>query len=325
MKLIYVGAVLAAVLCSAGAASASDYYGLAPGDAEVRVSPSALGFAPHVGVPLHLQVIAHRPGPTLPNGKTRHIWLSYHVHGTCAATPHADKGKSLGTLTAIADGNGHLLANAPHTHEWKHPGQVRFCVWLARRHTVPIPDYVEFYDDLFAASFAAEGSFAPHPYAADWGAAASFPFTLTYQPAGCNVPPTTYSITKPSIYGIYEGGFGGGGLGLEPGCPPTETISLAGSSGQALGTLGYSFAEAATSKPTKSLGACFLEGGAFNVAEATAFVNAVGCHVRSVINRPSPPTQPWQPGEVYDYEQNGGRVELAPKGSAIDLIVNSAP
>jgi hypothetical protein len=105
---------------------------------------------------------------------------------------------------------------------------------------------------------------------------------------------------------------------------------LGGPSAQSeLGTITYSAAEVAMpgdTAPVTHLGACLLDPGEEpTVAEAIAYLRAVGCKPGRVVTEPSPPsvTPATAPGEVYRLAAPGGvRARIAPLGTVVDIFVN---
>ena len=205
-------------------------------------------------------------------------------------------------------------------------GSTRACVWVgvtalnARLvHTQLIP----LLNGLFAASvstLASAGSTAAHAYtldAVDVGTPFSYAVTTgqcssQYQDASGKVPDgelATESIT----------------LTAHP-CPTDGSqFSFSSATGTAIGVLDYTVAQATASPPVvAALGGCEFDPVAdTTVAEATAYVTAVGCTVHRLIAAPY--QRGFAHGAVLGAQVDGGNAEVAPHGMAINLLLNGTP
>ncbi len=203
--------------------------------------------------------------------------------------------------------------------------ETRACVWLGTApqnarlvHVQTIP--------LLNGLFAASVSTLPDTSA---GSAAGTGYTLNAVEVGGGFSYTVATTQCGTGVGDSSGLVRDGQLATEsiaidahPCAGDGSQFSFVGTGGS-LGTLGYTVAQAAAAPPAiATLGGCELDpvAGA-PLAAAEQYVVAVGCRVgRLLVAR----YQPGLPsGVVTEAQVDGGLAEVAPAGTAVDLVINT--
>jgi hypothetical protein len=293
--------------------------------------------APRVNVHQYVTVLA-RPRGHLKVGTHLVVRVKWHYAPLrrCASSYERDRGHRFryGAGTRVR-ARGDVVASTE-TPTWPRTGIVRFCVWMNRvSHdrfvpARPMSQDVRFWGRIFGAVVAHNGSFAgPGTYGGE--ALSTVPLRMIYQSTGdCWGRPKLVERRKVPAGGLFTPmTFGGDPL---PGCDLESWTfdQLDGPPAQRdLGTITYSAAELAMpadTAPIKHVGACLLDPGEERtVAEAIAYLRAVGCKPGRVVTEPSPPsvTPAAAPGEVYRLAAPGGvRARIAPPGTVVDIFVN---
>jgi hypothetical protein len=203
---------------------------------------------------------------------------------------------------------------------------VRACVWIAateHARSLRLSEPIQLLNGLFAATVSALPSASSGVGGAytlnaiDVGAPFRYAVTTTqcgiqYHDASAAVADGTIATESVAIESNQCAGDG-------------STYSFTSATGGALGSLSYSVAQAIATKPTvATVGACELDPiSVIPLADATQYVQAVGCRVRRLLLAPYDPALPR--GAVIEAQVDGGLAELAPSGTAVDLELNGRP
>lgn len=203
-------------------------------------------------------------------------------------------------------------------------GTTRVCVWLARvasqRGLAAVQD-VPLLNGVFAASVSA----LPTAF----GAARPSAYTLNAVQVARGFGYTAVTSSCGRQYTDARRSAADGELA-------TESISFGSSacagdgtqftfttpSGRTFGALGYTVSQAQTAPPqVASLGACELDGlTVSSPTSASEYVQAVGCEVGRLLVSPYQRGVPR--GAVLEAQVDGGVAALAPRGTAVDLVLN---
>jgi hypothetical protein len=301
---------------------------LAPGRAEVSVGNHGL-YYPRTSWPLHVDV---RLQPRAGQRGLMRVGVRFQSpRARCARSFARDRGTSLGRVRLISRADGLLRFRTQHAHTWRQPGRVRFCVWPGRDR--PIAQDVRFFGRLFGAAM------SPDRFRTGFRntVASSVPFRdIAERRSGdqaCRSAPETFDFVPPQYAPPL---FLADGANNYVGCHDATDLRtytlLAQPGGQALvdpqGTLAYTLRDAHR-HVVRHLGACVFEPEQDNrrVADAVAYVNAVGCRLGRRIAIPRAPDEFLRPapGAVYGYSVHGGQAVLVPRGTAVDIIINRPP
>jgi hypothetical protein len=206
-------------------------------------------------------------------------------------------------------------------------GAVRVCVWLgrtARASHLGLRQDMPLLNGLFAASVSALPSAARGGGGAYTASvfSASSPVRLSATTSACGRTlrdgPTTVPGGAPGSDAI---SFGAASCATD-----TSRFAFSTTGGRPLGTLSFSLAQAEASPPQVAAGGSGCELDPVTVtrlATATAYVQAVGCSVGRLL------VQPFQRGiprgAVVEAQVDGGLAEIAPRGTAVDLVLNGRP
>ncbi len=203
---------------------------------------------------------------------------------------------------------------------------VRACVWLSsspRRRTRATVQDVPLLTGLFAASVAnvpsaVKGSGDAYTLNAVY-VARRFAYSVAtlecgkrYRSATRQVAPGALATESVSFL-------------ASPCASDTSQINFSAAGQRSLGALSYSPAQATTVPPTvTALGACELDPVTVtHLADAVAYVQADGCSVGNLLAAPFRSGIPR--GAVIEAQVDGGIAEVAPKGTAVDLVLNGRP
>jgi hypothetical protein len=216
-------------------------------------------------------------------------------------------------------------------HTWRQSGRVRFCVFPGRGR--PIAQDVMFFGSLFGAAM------SPDRFSTGFRntVASSVPFRdvaerMSGDP-GCRRAPETFDFVPPEYRPPL---FLADGANNYVGCRDATDLRtytlLADPGGRAVVappvTTTYTLDEA-HHHAVKHAGACVFEPEEDNrrLADAIAYIKAVGCRVGRQIDIPKAPDEFLRPapGAVYGYHVHGGQAILVPRGTAVDIIVNRKP
>jgi hypothetical protein len=205
-------------------------------------------------------------------------------------------------------------------------GRTRACVWLAqkpRSHGLDLSQSIRLLNGLFAASVSA----IPSASTGIGGA-----YTLDAIDVGT---PFSFAVTTLQC-GVHSqdasGQVGDGRLATEsiaietnPCAGDGSTFSFAGAGGRALATLTYTITQATAAPPQiATAGACELDPvAAISLTTAYQYIQAVGCRVGRLLLAPYTSALPH--GAVVGAQIDGGLAEIAPRGSAVDLVLNGRP
>jgi hypothetical protein len=297
---------------------------LASGRAEVSVGYGGR-YYPRISWPLKVTVqLQAGPGQ---RDLTRLLVRFQSPRARCAR----DRGTSLGSARRISRTEDLLRFRTQRAHTWKQPGRVRFCVFPGRGR--PIAQDVEFFGSLFGAAM------SPDRFSTGFRntVASSVPFRdVAERVSGdqrCRRAPETFDFVPPEYRPPL---FVADGANNYVGCRDARDVRtytlLADTSGRAVVaspiTTTYTLDEA-HHHVVKHAGACVFEPEEDNrrLADAIAYVKAVGCRVGRQIDIPKTPDEFLRPapGAVYGYYVHGGQAILLPRGTAVDLIVNRKP
>jgi hypothetical protein len=295
---------------------------LAAGHAEVSVGFDGR-YYPRTFWPLHVDVrLQARAGQ---RGLTR-VRVSFQSpRARCAR----DRGTSLGRVGRISRADGFLRFRTQRAHTWRQPGRVRFCVWPGRER--PIVQDVLFFGSLFGAAMSPDRTGFRNTVASS--VAFRDIAERTSGDPSCRSAPETFDFAPPQ-YPLPL--FIADGANNYVGCRDATDLRtytlLAEPSGQPLvapqGTLAYTLRDA-HHHVVRHSGACVFEPDQDNrrVADAVAYVKAVGCRLGRRIAIPRPPDEFLRPapGAVYGYYVHGGQAVLVPRGTAVDVIANRKP
>jgi hypothetical protein len=206
-------------------------------------------------------------------------------------------------------------------------GTARICVWLARaagQRVSAVSQDVRLLNGLFAASVSAIPSAAPN-------SAGRF-YTLNAIDVGRSFD---YGASTTSCGGVADDGprtADAGELATEsitysaaPCAGDGSEFTFTTAGGGPLGSLSYAVSQALTTPPqVTSIGACELDAvTVVPLAQATGYVQAVGCRVGRLLLSPYSRTAPR--GAVLQAQVNGGVASIAPRGTAVDLVLNGRP
>jgi hypothetical protein len=255
----------------------------------------------------------------------------------CAASARSDRGAKL-TFAAFFSGRSLLPAQSPLAPDGgaergvyaatasttvRQRGQVRACIWIARKPTArtrPIIQEIPLLNGLFAASVAAlPGGHrgAPSSYSAD-GVYVLKPFSYDVATTVCG---TTTTDPRQSVAAGAQASelvaIGSGDCATD-----ASTFSFFGAGGRSLGQLSYTVAQA-SARPfvVAHLGACDLNGAAATtLAAAESYIGAVGCRVGRILR--SPYDKALARGAVAEVQVDGGIAQIAPLGTTVDLVVD---
>ena len=294
---------------------------LAPGHAEVSVGYHGR-YYPRTSWPLHVDV---RLQPRKRQRRLTRVQVRFQSpRARCARS----RGTSLGRVGRISRADGLLRFRTQRVHTWRRPGRVRFCVWPGRGR--PIAQDVRFFGRLFGAAL------SPDRYRTGFRAtvASSVAFRDIAErmssDRSCRSAPETFDFAPPEYSPPL---FLADGANNYVGCRDATDLRtytlLADPSGRALvdpqGTLAYTLRDA-HHHIVRHLGACVLEPEQDNrrLADAVAYIKAVGCRLGRQIPIPRAPDEFLRPppGAVYGYYVRGGQAVLVPRGTAVDIIVN---
>lgn len=199
---------------------------------------------------------------------------------------------------------------------------VRVCVWLARtprQRGLALTQDVPLLNGLFAASVSALPSAAAgagQAYTLDAvDVARSFRFTVTSTRCGTAAGDGTTTVG--------DGTLGTETVSFSGACPSDGSLfSFSTPFGRSLGSISYGVAQALAAPPqVAALGGCELNPLAVvPLGTALQYVAAVGCTVRRVLVAPFQRGLPR--GAVLEAQIDGGTAEAAPRGTAVDLVVN---
>lgn len=202
-------------------------------------------------------------------------------------------------------------------------GQVRVCVWLARKpraRGLALNQKVRLLNGLFAASVSTLASPAGGAYTLD---AIDVGRVFRYSIATLNCG-DHYADASSAVA---DGQLATDSIAIEtnPCAGDGSVYTFTASTGSPIGTLGYSIAQAVSPQPVvATFGACELDpvdGNSVNVAEL--YVQAVGCRVAHLVVGPYSASLPR--GAVIEAQVDGGLAEVAPRRTAIDLEINGTP
>lgn len=294
---------------------------------------------PVAGQPLTVTLFSGRPESRRTAGLNAYIGFQSVERG-CAATAAGDHVHLL-AIDGYYHAQDRVTGSSPFTpgggaaagdYEAGIPGvvihgarMVRACIWMspsARRRTRPTVQEIPLLNGVFAASVSNLRS-------AVAGAGRAYTLNAVYVATGF-----AYSVATRECGDLYRSA----GRRVAPGALATESVSLppspcAGdgsrinfsSAGRALGVLSYSSAQATTSPPAvAALGACELDPlTVTHLSDAVAYVQSDGCSVGDVLAAPFRTGIPR--GAVIEAQVDGGVAQLAPQGTAVDLVLNGRP
>lgn len=297
---------------------------------------------PEAGVPIGLTVFSGAPRHAHAAALNAYIALQAPTK-ECAATPRADRPGRLLEVPHLYEA-GHLLsATSPFTpgggaeagdyaatlsgvviHQ---SGSVRACVWLARKTTqrgLAAVQNIQLLNGLFAASVSAVPSASPthgdQTYTMN-AISVGGPLTVSAATSQCGTrssdPPQTVADGEVASESFAYG---------KASCPTDgSTFKFSAPNQRSLGTLTYTLAQASAAPPeVSSLGACELDAlTVTTLAAAEQYLEDVGCRVGRLLVSPRQTGVPR--GSVLEAQVDGGVAEIAPRGTAVDLVLNGRP
>lgn len=205
--------------------------------------------------------------------------------------------------------------------------RARFCVWLSssptRRGPVASQD-VPLLNGLFAASVSAIPSASKSAggryytlNAIDVGRSFDYGASTTTCGGVSDDGPRTAAAGELATESI--------SYGASPCAGDGSTFTFTTAGGRSLGSLGYPVADALTAPPmVTSSGGCELDAlTVVPLAAAESYVQAVGCTVGRLLISPFSRAEPR--GAVLEAQVAGGQASVAPRGTAVDLVLNGRP
>jgi hypothetical protein len=297
---------------------------LAPGRAEVSVGYGGR-YYPRTEWPLRVTV--QLQARAAQRDLTRVLVRFQSPQARCAR----DRGTSLGRVRRISRTDDLLRFRTQRAHTWRQPGRVRFCVFPGRGR--PIAQDIQFFGSLFGAAM------SPDRFSTGFRntVASSVAFRdVAERISGdqrCRQAPETFDFAPPQYRPPL---FLADGANNFVGCRDARDLRtytlLADPSGRAVvappTTLAYTLDDA-HHHVVKHFGACVFEPEEDNrrLADALAYIKAVGCRLGRQIEIPKAPDEFLRPapGAVYGYYVHGGQAILVPRGTAIDIVVNRKP
>jgi hypothetical protein len=293
---------------------------------------------PVAGTALTVTLLSGRPAPHVSH-------LSAYVgfqptSQACPASPRGDRG-SLLTIPdfykpsdLIAPGSpfvpnggaqpGDYAVSVPGVVVQGH-GRIRACVWLARsarRRTTAIEQDIPLLNGLLAASVSDVPSAVPgsgDAYTLDaLGVGLSFNYSLSSTECGV--------VSHTPATEVSAGALASATVSLLASPCGTDigdfTLSAGGGT---VGVLSYPATDARLTPPAvATLGGCELDPVAVTaLAAALQYVASDGCTVGRLLVSPYVPGVPL--GAVTEAQVNGGIAEVAPFGTAVDLVLNGRP
>lgn len=204
---------------------------------------------------------------------------------------------------------------------------VRVCVWLGAttgRSRLALRQDVPLLNGLFAASISA----LPSAARGGGGAYTASVFSASSAIRFSAVTSACGHTLRDGPIRVGPGTPGSDSISFGPGsCNPDATqFRFSGPGGRSLGSVPFTIAQAEASPPAvATLGrGCELDPVAVTrLASATAYVQAVGCTVGRELLQPFQRGLPR--GAVVEAQVDGGLADIAPRGTAVDLVLNGRP
>ena len=296
---------------------------------------------PEARVPLSLTIFSGRPRRGA--ASTLNAYVALQAAGrSCAASPRADRTQLLvvphlyTALHRVAGGGspfapdggaqaGDYAATLPGVVV-RQAGSVRSCVWLAGKPSqrgLAADQDITLLNGLFAASVSAV------PSAAE---TANRSYTLNAINVGgpLGIAASTDDCGTRYLDGartVADGEVATESFAFGPSSCPSDgsRFSFSAAGVRSLGTLTYTLAQATAAPPeVSSLGACELDGVTVTpLTEADQYVQDVGCSVGRLLVAPHQAGLPR--GAVLEAQVDGGLADIAPRGTAVDLVLNGRP
>jgi hypothetical protein len=297
---------------------------LGPGQAEVLVTSTsdATYWLPVSGQPRGLEVFAQLRSPR-DFGRVRIFIRHQRAKMPCGASAAADQGTEVPTLIpnpvrGHADRVDEEILNV--TLDERHA--VRFCMWIAgsaRDRVAPSDQVVPILGSLSGAAAVGFGSLRPAQDGAIWlvDAASTGPFGVAQTDVACGSStqvPTGAGLSH-DLWRFSEGASGSAD------CNGSQQFMFSGS---LVGPMVFPYAYGLDATHVVHIGACeFGAMGYDSVADAAAYVRAVGCQVGRVYEGPRLEDTP--DGDVVGVYMDAGQVVLAPAGTVVDLLTSGPP
>ena len=295
---------------------------------------------PESGTPETLTLFAGRPALRHTAGINAYIAVQ-RAGSRCAPTAHRGhahlvlpdlyaRGNQLTRTSPFTPGGGAERGDdaASLSGVVVHQARVaRFCIWLARSPTERGPvarQDVPLLNGLFAASVSAIPS-------ASKSAGGRY-YTMNAIAVGRSL---VYGASTSTCGGVSDDGprtTAAGELATEsisygsnPCAGDGSTFSFTTAAGRSLGSLSYPVADALTAPPlVASRGGCELDAlTVVPLAAAQSYLPAVGCRVGRLLLSPLSRAEPR--GAVLEAQVDGGVASVAPRGTAVDLVLNGRP
>jgi hypothetical protein len=334
------GVLTAVVLASLGlaatasrSASATPLLALHRGQVVVLIGQQPQ-WLPVSGRPTELTLLAGPPAPGA--GRLAAYVAVQPAARSCAASASADHGQKVsfprffaaanlvqpGDPLAPSGGSAHGVRAAVAAITLHQPAAAQACVWIASRPSAtarPIAQPITMLNGLFAASVTAAptaGAGLSHAYslaAIDVGRA--FSYGVSRIVCGRNAIDPAQRVAA-AIEATADFSVG------TADCPDDETTFSFTAGGGSLGTLTYPLVGVVANPPVVArLGGCELgQAAGMTVPGAEAYLLADGCSVGRVLTAPYDGALPR--GAVAMFQVDGGVAEVAPAGTAVDIIRN---
>jgi len=313
---------LVAVLASAGLAPQATA-GASAARVEVSIGPPGV-WLPIGGRPTTLTLLAKPPAAASRRALNAYVTLQ-SPERACAASASGDRVRPVHTIPALfaparRDGAAYLAALAGIVVRQRR--ETRACVWIARSpraRGLAVSETIPLLNGLFAASVtslptAGGGS---RLYTLD-ATAATTAFSFATLTTRCgHVYADPQSRVAPGELATESVAFGAGSCAGDG-----SRFSFASAAGASLGTLTFTVAQAlAHPIAIAAVGGCELDPLAdLSLATAEAYVTADGCRPGRLLSAPFDPALARR--AVLEAQIDGALAELAPAGTAVDLLLN---
>jgi hypothetical protein len=294
---------------------------------------------PVSGRPLTVTLFSGRAAPRHPAGLTAYVALQ-NASRSCGASVARDHAGQVIEFPDYYSGSD-LIAHeqslyapqggaAPGDYATEQPavtvrqrGTTRACVWLAHKASqrgLVLSQEIPLLNGLFAASVSASPSAASAGGDAYSLNAIGVERTFDYS-AATDTCGTVYTDPQTAVA---AGSVGNEAIsyGADSCSSDHTTFTFTRPSGATFGSLTYTVEQAESTPPeVSSIGACELDGlTVTSVTVASQYVQDVGCTVGRLLMTPYQSGFPR--GSVLEAQVDGGVADIAPAGTAVDLVLN---